>query len=210
MGVGVSCWVLWGCHSGRTPDPRWAHLGMGAVAALVHPDPVPIWTRMCGEERRKINNAAHQHLQSKREFQQLPCHLAGTLICKLALFTESSCPLNHRFFFPLCRWSESSCVSLSGTPVYCMSPSILGVGFPPLLCLHLSICCFFCGLLHCAEAVHSALGSLSGGIALYVGLDLVCMWEGFSSGSSCGAIMDLPHIKRTAFFYRRACDWTDN
>lgn len=37
----------------------------------------------------------------------------------------------------------------------------------------------------CAEAFQLALNLSSGGIALDVGVDSVCLWEGMSSGSSC-------------------------
>uniref|UniRef100_A0ABI7Z2Y6 Cytochrome c oxidase subunit 7A2 like n=1 Tax=Felis catus TaxID=9685 RepID=A0ABI7Z2Y6_FELCA len=39
--------------------------------------------------------------------------------------------------------------------------------------------CSLCGhaILCCVEAVESAFSSYSGGIALYVGVDLVCSWE---------------------------------
>lgn len=50
---------------------------------------------------------------------------------------------------------STACLSTGGgVPTITLSPS-----------LHLLF--FFCDLLHCAEAVHSALGSSSEGIALY-------------------------------------------
>lgn len=66
------------------------------------------------------------------------------------------------------------------------------VGFPSILCLHLSdssLCVSFV-VVCCVAAVHSALSS-SGNIALYVGIDLLCLWDELSSESSYPAILDL-------------------
>lgn len=94
-----------------------------------------------------------------------------------------------QFFFLCSRAGESACSSLSDIPPYC-SLSIR-VGFPSLPCL-----CFFCqslcglSILCCAEIVQSVFSSSSGGIAQYVGIYLVCLWEDASSGSSYPALLD--------------------
>lgn len=45
-------------------------------------------------------------------------------------------------------------------------------------------------LIGCAEAVQAALSSSSGGIALAVGVNLMCSWKEMSSASSHTAILD--------------------
>lgn len=54
---------------------------------------------------------------------------------------------------------------------------------------HYCLCLSYCSLcdlsiLHCAETVHSALMSSSGGVAICVVVDSVSVWEEMSSGSS--------------------------
>lgn len=67
---------------------------------------------------------------------------------------------------------------------------MLGVGFHGC---HISIfLTHFCMVPLYAEALQSALTSSLGGIALYVGVDSVYLWEEMGSGSSYDAVLDLP------------------
>lgn len=80
--------------------------------------------------------------------------------------------------------------SVLSFPLVCFTV-LHGVGFL-LLCLHLS-CHSLCGssILCYAGAMQLALSSFSEIIALYEGVDLVCLWEVMMSGSFYAFILDL-------------------
>lgn len=80
---------------------------------------------------------------------------------------------------------KSVCEAFSNSP-----PSLRWAGIPVVI-LSLSLPSL-CGpsIICCAEAIQSALSSSSGGIALYVGIDLVYPQEERSSMSSYAALLD--------------------
>lgn len=123
--------------------------------------------------------STHQCLQPLERLQQFPSYLAGSLRLVNGF---PSCivkmPYKLRGFIAV---SPGRPVCARTSPLY---PSVLqflasGVEFLWILCLSFSY-----PFLFCAVAVQLTLRSSSGKISLYVGLDVLCLWEEASSGSS--------------------------
>lgn len=135
------------------------------------------------------------------EFLQNPIHLAGTLELVNRLLSQIV-QVPFKQLFNLCAQEKISLyVSLSVT-------SFFTTGFPNgrrflwLLYLLLSYPSL-CGLsvVCCAEAVQSNLSCSSRGIAIYVGVYSVCLWEEVSLGSCYANILDLPLCHQYFNFY---------
>lgn len=101
---------------------------------------------------------------------------------------QSRCPLNQ-YFITMPRAGKSAHWPHNDIPPYCRLPH---QGKIPVVTSFLSVlpysvwsfsCCF-------AETIQPTLSCSSGGIALYVGIYLVCLWDEVSSVSSFAATLD--------------------
>ena len=136
-----------------------------------------------------VKNGAHQHFQPWIVFQQFPCHLGDALVL---VHLQFSFPLNHGFFFSVPEGGQT-CAQIPQCYPSSLQFAALGERVTLLLCHNLS-CYSLCSpsILYCAKAIQSALSFSSGGITLYVGVDLLCPWQEVSSRSAHVTLLDLP------------------
>lgn len=139
-----------------------------------------------------INSGTCRHLWPLERVPAVPSFGRGSRVSKWISFTCSVAAFKLLFCF--CASGQVSPLgTLSDIPPYCRF-LYLGCG----LCCYLVCYCSLCGssVVCCVEAIQSTL-TFSGGMVLYIGVNLLCPWDSshkVSSESSYATTLDCLHL----------------